>query len=144
MSLENPAKAVDRATALVHSGQYHKAYKIARRVAEDHSAPHSVRADAFYLLGVLTEILPQFGCGDECGLSYYKRALELRPDHLWAMYGVVATFGERFPSHQDVEAVRRALDGLMPRIAELPPDAVTTVMEKVALLRRKGSAGSGS
>jgi hypothetical protein len=80
-------------------------------------------------MGTLVRIMPALGDGDECGLSFYKRALELHPGNVWAMLGIVETFGDRFPDHQDTAAFRTAMHGLRQRLELLDDCARKEIMQ---------------
>lgn len=73
---------------------------------------------------------------DDQPLPYYKRALELSPNHLWALHGVVTTFGDHAPFHQDVAAVKHAIQQLKPRFDELGESAAEEVLRMEQQLER--------
>jgi len=131
---EEVHKLIDRHTM----DGYKKAFQLLCALAYDDTQPPHVRANAFCDLGVLTQIAPQYGDGDECGLSYYKRGLELVPDHLWCLYGVVSTFGETFPAHGDLQAARSALEILSRRLDEIDhAETKEFILKQAELIRRK-------
>ena len=101
---------------LVERGEYDSAFCFFEAIATDPNQTPPIRADAYTWMGTLVRIMPSLGDGDECGLSFYKRALELHPDHVWAMLGIVETFGDHFPDHQDAQAFRIAMRGLNQRL----------------------------
>ena len=69
---------------LVERGEYDSAFCFFEEIATDPNRIPTIRADAYTWMGTLVRILPSLGDGDECGLSFYKRALELHPDNVWA------------------------------------------------------------
>ena len=52
---------------------------------------------------------------DESGLVYYQHALSLSSDNFDALYGIVRSFGEAFPHHQDISAFELAYIHLIRR-----------------------------
>jgi hypothetical protein len=97
---------------LAEQGEYEKAFRFFQRVATDSNQNAACRADAYVWMGTLVRAEPRLGEGDECGFSFYRRALDLDPDNLWAMLGVADTFGDYVPDHQDKAAFRRAMQWL--------------------------------
>ena len=126
--------ALDQAQILMQANEFPEAFAICRSVAYDTNATTNDRADAFQMLGTIVQCTPTLGDTDECGLSYFKRALEIDPEHLWACLGIVTTFGKNFPDHQDVAAVKSALEKLLLRIDDVPASSRKTIADRSKLL----------
>jgi hypothetical protein len=127
------SNVIEMATKLALSGDFGKAFEMLKWYAKQETTARWDKAVAFQGMGGLVQCDPSLGDGDECGLSYYKRALAHDPENLWALHGVVTTLGRNVPDHQDLEAVRSALDKLLPRLNELPESAQEWIEKKKAL-----------
>jgi|GEM_PF-6163667 len=125
--MEDPT---DDASELIAKGAYREAFALLKSVVRNPNCNDCVKADAYHLLGALTQIDPTFGDGDECGLSYYQRAIQLNSHHLWAAYGVISTFGPQVPDHQDAGAFEAAMSTVSLRINELDTRAQNTVADR--------------
>lgn len=125
---------VTRAQSLIEKGKYDEAVRLLRQVVNDPTYDKAGKADAFQLLGTMTQVDPT-AVGDDYALPYYNHALELCPNHLWALHGIVTTFGDHAPDHQDLNALKQAIDQLMPRLDELGPSAAEAVRRKNDLVR---------
>src|SRR5262245_55410862 len=121
---------LDDGMQLFHAGAFHEAFACFQRLALDVAADRAARADAFNLMGVAVLASPDLGVGDECGLSFYRQALELDPDNLGALLNVVATCGDHIPDHQDLELLQLAISGLERRWGELDATAQASVAAK--------------
>lgn len=120
----------DDASELIATGAYDEAFALLNVVVRNPNYTDDMKAEAYHLLGTLTQIDPAFGEGDECGLSYYLRALQLNPRHLWAAYGVVSTFGPQIPDHQDTNAFKNAMSAVSLRLDELDVRARDIVADR--------------
>lgn len=117
---------IAQAESLMAQGQFVEARDLLLQITRSKTSG-DVLADAYHMLGTIVQVLPQFGDGDECGLSYFKRSLDIDPSHVWANVGVLSTFGKRFPDHHDVEAVKNAIVALDDRYNALPDDVRSLV-----------------
>lgn len=98
---------------LMGQGEHEKAFRFFQAIATDLALDARRRADAYTWLGSLVRIDPSLGEGDECGLSFYQRAVELDSDNLGAMLGIAETFGDSIADHQDQASFRRAIAWLL-------------------------------
>ncbi len=96
------------AAEFIERRDYDFAFELLLRTAEDLALSSQERADAWQMLGGLTQIDPAYGDGDESGLSYYQRALQVAPEHVWAAMGVVSIFGDRPYQHKNNAAFQKA------------------------------------
>ena len=126
---------VTHAQSLIEQGAYDQSVHLLKQIVADPKCANDAKADALQMLGAMTQVDPT-AVGDDCALPYYKRALELCPNHLWALHGIVATFGDHFPDHQDVAAVKHALEQLKPRLDELGRSGAEVVRSKEQLFER--------
>ncbi|HEX5102540.1 MAG TPA: hypothetical protein VFV87_01935 [Pirellulaceae bacterium] len=115
---------------LVTAGKYTEAVQLLRSIADDPAAPSQARVDAFQFLGTMTKVDPS-AMGEDFALPYFQRALQLKPDHLWALQGIVATFGDHAPDHQDKAALLFAAERLLARANELPQAVVSEVRQRL-------------
>lgn len=97
----------------MEQGDHEEAFRFFQAIACDAAQDSRSRADAYVWMGTLVRIAPSLGDEDECGLSFYQRALELDPENLGAMVGIVETFGGHVPDHQDDSSFRRAMAWLL-------------------------------
>jgi hypothetical protein len=98
-----------------------KAFEIFKSIAMNSRLRPEERADAYASMGELIECWdPSLAPGDdESGLVYYQCALLLDSDNFDALYGIVRSFGEAFPNHQDIDAFELAYNNLMRHKLEL-------------------------
>jgi hypothetical protein len=118
------------ANTLIQHFKLDEAQSLLASILGNETASSNVRADAYYLLGLSVEIDPSRGLEDECGLSFYRQALAENPDHLWANYAIVSTYGLSPPQHQNFELFCDAVRLLSNRSAELDSDVVKFVAER--------------
>jgi hypothetical protein len=130
--------AVDMAMDLISNGEYESAFHLLRQAAENTSLGSERRADAYQVMGALVQIVPQLGDGDESGLSFYKCALAIAPDHLWASIGVISTFGDLPYQHKDEAAFLAAEAVARRQWSQLDEAARTEVNQK----RQEFNAGA--
>ena len=123
---------LDVADALVREFRVAEAWPILESIVADNSLSPEIRSDAYQLLGCIVEIDPSYGDGDECGLSFYRQAVELVPNHLWANYAIVSNYGDAIPQHQDRSAFMKALKALNGRESELLPQDVEIIERQSA------------
>lgn len=128
--------ALQCAEARIQAGSFDEASSILHSIVDSDAASAEVKADAWVWLGTLSRICPSVGPTDESGHSSYVQALALVPDHLWAMVGVIDSFGEHFPDHQDAALVRRLIPKLRQRSSELDERVLATINTKAALCER--------
>jgi hypothetical protein len=84
------------------SRQYDFAFDIFRKIANDETADKVLRANSFNLMGVIISgFAPHLDKEDESGLKYFKKAIELDPDHIGALLNIVDTFGKLPSMHSD-------------------------------------------
>ena len=125
---------LDISQGLIESGNFAEAFRKLKKLVLDDKLSTADRATAYQMLGSLVLVCPSLGDEDECGLSYYKQALEFDPNNLWAHYGIVSTLGVHFPDHQDVRSARRSLATIQARIDELPDSAHEIIVKRLQLL----------
>lgn len=121
---------VDRACTLVREYRLDEAESQFQALANDLSLSREDRADCYQMLGVIVEIDPSRGRGDDVGLFYYRKALELVPDHLWASYAIATTYGSSGARHEDFSIFQTAMKNLERRKAELDAKSLRFVVEK--------------
>jgi tetratricopeptide (TPR) repeat protein len=124
---------ISHAHFLIESAKYDEAAQIIHQIIDDSDATINEKADAFQFLGLLAQIYPA-SINDDDAFSYYKQALELLPDHLGSLMGVVTTYGNHFPDHQDYNAFESAMKKLLKRIDEIDENAVDEIVKRKALL----------
>jgi hypothetical protein len=84
-----------QAQALFENGEYELAYESFKSMAENILENVEVRSDAYAMLGMIIFNIIDVEDG-QAGLVYFRRALELKPDNIGALYNVVQTF---YPPH---------------------------------------------
>ncbi len=129
---------ISHAQFLIESAKYDEAAQIIHQVIDDSNATINERADAFQLLGLLAQVNPA-SIGNDNAFSLYKQALELLPDHIWSLMGVVMTYGNHAPNHQYYNAFESAMNKLLNRLGELDESAADEVVKRKALLKRTSS-----
>lgn len=124
---------VQNAEERILAGSYDEAASILRSIIDSNVASE-VKADALVWLGTLSRMWPAVSPTDQSGHSSYVQALALVPDHLWAMVGVIDSFGEHVPDHQDAVLVRQLIPKLRQRASELDESVLATINKKAALI----------
>jgi hypothetical protein len=136
------ASDIDTAHELIARHDLVPAFDLLTRVVADPQCAPNVKADAYQLLGVIVIIDPkfgetdEFGSSDDSGLSFFKRAIELCPDHFSALHGIVLGFGELSCDHQDVGITEYALHKLMQQSSELSRDELKFIERRSEALKR--------
>ena len=126
------------AEALYEDLEYKKSFSLFQEIALDTNNSNVTRADAYNMMGILVECCdPSLASGDdESGLEHYKAALELDEDNLAALAGIMGSFGESFPDHQDTAAFRAAYSKAMLRRNEFTKEEIQIWQEKYQLMQR--------
>lgn len=126
------------AEALCKDHEYKKSFFLFQEIALDTNNSNVTRADAYTMMGILVECFePSLASGDdESGLEHYKAALELDEGNLAALAGIMGSFGESFPHHQDTAAFRAAYNRAMLRRNEFTKEEIQIWQEKYQLMQR--------
>jgi tetratricopeptide (TPR) repeat protein len=106
---------------LREQGRYEEAFDLYAKIASDASNDAHLRAYVYASMGWLIVPCPNLGEGrDESGYAYFARALELVSDCGDAWSGLVTTYGDHMPYHQDQGRFLEGLGRLLQVQDELP------------------------
>lgn len=111
----------------IQSGSFDEAHALLSQIVSDRETCPQVKADAYVWLGTLARIHPASSPDDESGLTHYLKALECNPNEVWAMIGIIESFGAHFPDHQKVALVRE----FAPRVLQLDGELSETVRASI-------------
>lgn len=101
--------------------RYEEAFRLYAKIASDESKDPLLRAYAYACMGWLVVPSPGLGEGeDESGYTYFVRAIEIAPDCGDAWSGLITTYGDRFPKHQDQGRFLEGLGRLLQIRNDLP------------------------
>ncbi|WP_243516894.1 MULTISPECIES: hypothetical protein [unclassified Candidatus Cardinium] len=123
---------------LIDQLKYKEAFQVFQEVALNSENSPVERANAYAGMGELVECCdPGLASGDdESGLEFYKQALLLDNHNFHALLGIIGSFGESFPDHQDVAIFKLAYHQLINRKSKLDIKDLKTLKEKYLLMQK--------
>jgi len=112
----------ESAMANLENGQYKKAFETFKVLAEMIATPKEIRADCFNMMGAIINAFDPYidADSDESGLTYFRKAIDLQPNHVGALLNIVENFDPKrsFPSlHNDSDAFQLAARRLLTELA---------------------------
>lgn len=113
--LKSGEKQLALAEQLLAECNAREAFAIYKAIALDSSYSASLRAHAYAGMGEIIECWePSLVLGDDkSGLLHYHHALLLDENNFHALYGIIRSFGDTFPFHQDVILFEKAYKRLI-------------------------------
>ena len=126
-----------KAKILFFQNKYDESFELFNIIALDKSIDKIERSNSFNMLGVIIiGPCPYLDPEDETGLKYFKKALELDPENLGALFNVTATFGTSPNMHRNSKLFMFAYNKLLMKKAILTEQDKKSLNEKFELMKK--------
>lgn len=124
------SSAVAQANSLAESGEYEQAFQAFKEIEKQNPQDPKLRAYCIARMGDLIVPCPWLTeYDDESGLEYFKRAIAITEECGPAWVGVLSSYDELPPGHQDIDLVKEARKRLASVDRESIPDWTQMIID---------------